>query len=52
MAKSAEISRQILENAMIILMQAMNANASSPMLIDKKTNELVYKLHWAQSGRN
>ncbi len=35
---------QILENSMTISMQVMNADASSLMLIDKKTNELVYEV--------
>jgi len=35
---------QILENVMTISKQVMNADASSLMLIDEKTNELVYEV--------
>jgi len=35
---------QILENVMSISKQVMNADASSLMLIDEKTNELVYQV--------
>ena len=35
---------QILENVMTISKQVMNADASSLMLIDEKTNELVYQV--------
>lgn len=35
---------QILENMMAISKQVMNADASSLMLIDEKTNELVYQV--------
>ena len=35
---------QILENVMAISKQVMNADASSLMLIDEKTNELVYQV--------
>jgi sigma-B regulation protein RsbU (phosphoserine phosphatase) len=35
---------QILENVMVISKQVMNADASSLMLIDDKTNELVYEV--------
>lgn len=35
---------QILENVMSISKQVMNADASSLMLIDEKTNELVYEV--------
>src|SRR3974377_729587 len=35
---------QILENVMTISKQVMNADASSLMLIDRKSNELVYEV--------
>src|SRR3990172_1503631 len=35
---------QILENVMAISKKVMNADASSLMLIDEKTNELVYEV--------
>src|SRR5512140_1570245 len=41
---------QILENVMIISKQVMNADASSLMLIDEKTNELVYQVALGKVG--
>jgi sigma-B regulation protein RsbU (phosphoserine phosphatase) len=41
---------QILENVMIISKQVMNADASSLMLIDDKTNELVYQVALGKVG--
>ena len=41
---------QILENVMTISKQVMNADASSLMLIDKKTNELVYEVALGPMG--
>ncbi len=41
---------QILENVMTISKQVMNADASSLMLIDEKTNELVYQVALGKVG--
>jgi len=41
---------QILENVMNISKQVMNADASSLMLIDEKTNELVYQVALGKVG--
>src|SRR3990172_3999909 len=41
---------QILENMMAISKQVMNADASSLMLIDEKTNELVYQVALGKVG--
>jgi len=41
---------QILENVMTISKQVMNADASSLMLIDEKTNELVYQVALGSVG--
>ncbi len=41
---------QILENVMTISKQVMNADASSLMLIDEKTNELVYEVALGSVG--
>ena len=41
---------QILENVMAISKQVMNADASSLMLIDEKTNELVYQVALGKVG--
>jgi len=41
---------QILENVMSISKQVMNADASSLMLIDEKTNELVYEVALGSVG--
>jgi sigma-B regulation protein RsbU (phosphoserine phosphatase) len=41
---------QILENVMSISKQVMNADASSLMLIDEKTNELVYEVALGKVG--
>lgn len=41
---------QILENAMGIIKQVMNADASSLMLIDEKTRELVYQVALGKVG--
>jgi len=41
---------QILENVMIISKQVMNADASSLMLIDERTNELVYQVALGEVG--
>jgi sigma-B regulation protein RsbU (phosphoserine phosphatase) len=41
---------QILENVMTISKQVMNADASSLMLIDEKTNELVYEVALGKVG--
>ncbi len=41
---------QILENVMKISKQVMNADASSLMLIDEKTNELVYEVALGKVG--
>ncbi len=41
---------QILENVMAISKQVMNADASSLMLIDEKTNELVYEVALGKVG--
>ena len=42
---------QILENVMTISKQVMNADASSLMLIDEKTNELVYEVALGTVGK-
>jgi len=42
---------QILENMMSISKQVMNADASSLMLIDEKTNELVYEVALGTVGQ-
>jgi len=42
---------QILENVMTISKQVMNADASSLMLIDEKTNELVYEVALGTVGQ-
>jgi sigma-B regulation protein RsbU (phosphoserine phosphatase) len=41
---------QILENMMAISKQVMNADASSLMLIDEKTNELIYQVALGKVG--
>jgi sigma-B regulation protein RsbU (phosphoserine phosphatase) len=41
---------QILENVMLISKKVMNADASSLMLIDEKTNELVYEVALGKVG--
>jgi len=41
---------QILENVMTISKQVMNADASSLMLIDEKTSELVYQVALGSVG--
>ena len=41
---------QILENVMVISKQVMNADASSLMLIDEKTSELVYQVALGKVG--
>jgi sigma-B regulation protein RsbU (phosphoserine phosphatase) len=41
---------QILENVMVISKQVMNADASSLMLIDERTNELVYQVALGKVG--
>src|SRR5512135_2983391 len=41
---------QILENVMTISKKVMNADASSLMLIDEKTNELVYEVALGKVG--
>src|SRR5512144_1604967 len=41
---------RILENVMMISKKVMNADASSLMLIDEKTNELVYQVALGKVG--
>jgi len=41
---------EILENVMVISKQVMNADASSLMLIDERTNELVYQVALGKVG--
>jgi hypothetical protein len=41
---------QILENVLTITKKVMNADASSLMLIDEKTNELVYEVALGMVG--
>ncbi len=48
-SSSLDIDR-ILENVMTISKQVMNADASSLMLIDEKTNELVYQVALGEVG--
>jgi len=47
---STLILDQLLENMMAISKQVMNADASSLMLIDEKTNELVYQVALGKVG--
>lgn len=48
-SSSLDLDR-ILENVMAISKQVMNADASSLMLIDEKTNELVYQVALGEVG--